>query len=134
MGKLNNPRYASGVKENYVYLPSIESQQEIDSLKKELEEEKSKPPVEIVKTSEKIIYKDDPELLERYNSAMKELGKYKVSEREKPNIRPYEVIVEKLVDKIEYINVDRFVLDKKKAIVFSAVSFIVGVLFTLIVF
>lgn len=131
MGKLNNPKYAEGVQEKYVYLPDIESQQEIKNLREALEKEKSKAPVEIIKIVEKVIYKEDPELLERYNAATKELGKYKVAERDQRYNRPAVQAPVAPLEKVEitkHINVDRLVLDKKKATIIGVVSFLVGAL------
>lgn len=83
--------------------------------------------IEVEKVVEKVIYKDDPSLLEKYNSAMKELGQIKNAPK---NIQYVDRVIEKTVDKIiPQENVVKIVRKNSytAAIIAALIALIVGI-------
>lgn len=95
MGKkmLRNPAVHDGSPPREVYVTSPDVLARIAELETQLTIEKAKPA--IVKTNhvtvEKEVLRDDPDLLNRYNQAMRELGLLKQSKPEKADPQIVEV-------------------------------------------
>jgi hypothetical protein len=114
-----------------------EVKQKIAALEMQLIQEravKSSKIKEVIKIEEKIIYQDDPDLLKRFNEAMVELGKFRMSERNKRTmsiVTPETVIQE--IPVYRETTKEIKVLDKKRAIAIGAASFWTGfILFAII--
>lgn len=109
-----------------------EVREKIAALESELIREraiKSSGVKEVIKFEEKIIYKDDPDLLKRFNEAMAELGRFKMNQRNISLVSPETIIQNKEVIR----EVEREVFNKKQAIILASISFLSGSAFILII-